>query len=224
MTRHARAAFVEDVFSDEGGSLTAEGRRQAECLAEAMAGRRLAAVWCSDISRAVQTAEIVAAATGVAVTVRKALREVYVGSLIGTPFDASALGGLSSRWAAGDLTAAIEGGESGQEVIARHREVFAEIADLYRGETVLVVGHQTALGVAVPALAAVGQRPGAGVGAGVDAAVGQGPDPGVDAGVDAGVAAQVETGLDHAGTIELRGDADGWTLHPHRRDVADETF
>ncbi len=180
MTRHASAAFVDDVFSDEGGSLTLEGRQQAAGLGERLAGRRLAGIWCSDTSRAVQTAEIAAARVGVAVTVRKALREVYVGSLIGTPFDATALDGLAGRWAAGDLTAAIEGGESGQDVIARHRRMFEEIADRYRGETVLVVGHQTALGLAVPALAGAG--------------------------------AEVELGLDHTAVVELRGDADGWTL------------
>ena len=185
MTRHGKAAFVEDVFSDEGGSLTPEGRQQAAALGERLAGRRPAGIWCSDTSRAVQTAEIAAARAGAVVNVRKALREVYVGSLIGTPFDAAALAGLAARWAAGDLSAAIEGGESGQEVIARHREVFEEIADLHRGETVLVVGHQTALGVVVPALA------GAGSGAGV---------------------AHVELGLDHAAIVELRGDADGWAL------------
>ncbi len=185
VTRHARATFVEDVFSDEGGSLTSEGRQQAAALGDALATRRLAAIWCSDTSRAVQTAEIVAARTGVAVTVRKALREVYVGSLTGTPFDLAALEGLASRWAAGDLSTAIDGGESGAEVIARHREVFEEIADQYRGETVLVVGHQIALGVAVPALA--------------------GRDP-------ARAAAVIEEGLDHVDTVELRRDADGWVL------------
>ena len=38
-------------------------------------------------------------------------------------------------------------------MVARHREQFEEIADLHRGETVLVVGHQCALGIVVPALA-----------------------------------------------------------------------
>ena len=45
-----------------------------------------------------------------------------------------------------------EGGESGAELVARHRAQLEEIADLHRGETVLVVGHQTALGVVVPTL------------------------------------------------------------------------
>ena len=53
----------------------------------------------------------------------------------------------------GRITARFEGGESGVEVVERHRRQFEEIADLHRGETALVVGHQTALGIVVPALA-----------------------------------------------------------------------
>lgn len=149
----AEAAFVEDMFSDEGGSLTSEGRAQAHALADSLAGRRIAAVYASDVSRAVQTAEIVAARLGVAVTACKSLREVSVGALEGEAFGASHLKDLSERWCDGSLEACVEGGESGREVIERHRAQFEEIADLHRGEAVLVVGHQTALGIVVPSLA-----------------------------------------------------------------------
>jgi probable phosphoglycerate mutase len=92
----------------------------------------VASVFSSDSSRAVQTAEIVAVRLGVAATACKSLR---------------------AQWYAGSLDARFEGGESGTEVVARHREQLEEIADLHRGETVLVVGHQTALGIVVPTLA-----------------------------------------------------------------------
>jgi probable phosphoglycerate mutase len=153
VARHAEAAFVEDWFSDEGGSLTSQGRAQAHTLADSLAGRRIAAVYASDVSRAVQTAEIVAARLGVAVTACKSLREVSVGALEGERFDAAHLEDLSERWCDGSLEARVEGGESGEEVVERHREQFEEIADQHRGETVLVVGHQTALGIVVPSLA-----------------------------------------------------------------------
>lgn len=153
VARHAKAAFVEDWFSDEGGSLTPEGRRQAHALADSMAGRRIAAVFSSDVSRAVQTAEIAAARLGVAVTACKSLREVHLGALNGTAFDPSRVEAVSDRWCDGLLSARFEDGESGAEVVARHRRQFEEIADLHRGETVLVVGHQTALGIVVPTLA-----------------------------------------------------------------------
>lgn len=153
VARHAKAAFVETWFSDEGGSLTPAGRAQAHELADSLRGRRVASIFSSDTSRAVQTAEIVAARLRVPVTATKALREVSVGSLLGQPFDLSHIDAVTDRWYAGSLDARFEGGESGLEVVQRHRDVFEEIADLHRGETVLVVGHQTALGIVVPMLA-----------------------------------------------------------------------
>lgn len=153
LARHAEAAFVEDRFSDEGGSLTHAGRAQAAALGSSLVGRRVAAVYCSDLSRAVQTAEIVAASLGIAVTVRKSLREVHVGSLIGQEFDIGRCDLVTEKWYAGSLDARFEGGESGTDVLERHRTQLDEIADEHRGETVLVVGHQTALSIVVPTLA-----------------------------------------------------------------------
>jgi probable phosphoglycerate mutase len=183
VARHAKAAFVEDWFSDEGGSLTAAGRQQARLLAGKLDGRRIAAVYCSDISRAVQTAEIVAARLGVGVTACKSLREVFIGSLIGTAFDVAHIEAVSDRWYDGTLDARFDGGESGTEVVERHRRQLDEIADLHRGETVLVVGHQTALGIVVPTL--VG---------------------------DLTPARARAEGLANAETVELERDADGWVL------------
>jgi probable phosphoglycerate mutase len=153
VARHAKAAFVEHWFSDEGGSLTPAGRAQAHQLADSLEGRRVASIFSSDISRAVQTAEIVAARLTVAVTACKSLREVNIGSLLGQGFDYSRIATLEDQWYDGSLEARFEGGESGTEVVARHRDQFEEIADLHRGETVLVVGHQSALGIVVPTLA-----------------------------------------------------------------------
>ncbi|MCW2761058.1 MAG: hypothetical protein JWR85_1259 [Marmoricola sp.] len=183
VARHAEAAFVEDWFSDEGGSLTAVGRAQAQALADSLRGRRVAAVFSSDTSRAVQTAEIVAARLGVAVTACKSLREVHVGSLEGQAFDAGHLEDLTDRWCAGTLEACVDGGETGAEVVQRHREQFDEIADLHRGETVLVVGHQTALGIVVPTLAA-----------------------------NLTAAWARENQLENTESAELERDADGWVL------------
>ncbi len=182
VARHAKAAFVEDFFSDEGGSLTSIGREQARALADSLAGRRVAAVWCSDASRAVQTAEIVATRLGVGVTARKSLREVFIGELLGEPFDYGRIESVRDQWYAGSLEVSFESGESGADVVARHRNQFEEIADLHRGEQVLVVGHQTALGLVVPTLTGVSfdwVR---------------------------------ENHLDNAESVELEHDAEGWVV------------
>ena len=153
VARHGDAEYVDTVFSDEGGTLTAQGRAQAVDLAGQLQGRRLAHVWCSDSARAVQTAEIVAGRLGVAVTTRKTLREVYVGDLRGQPFSAQAVCAVTDRWFDGNLDAAFPGGESGRDVVARYAGVLAEIADLHRGETVLVVTHEKGCCIALPSLA-----------------------------------------------------------------------
>ena len=183
VARHAKAAFVENWFSDEGGSLTPAGREQAQALADSLQGRRVASVFSSDASRAVQTAEIVAARLRVSVTACTALREVAIGSLLGEPFDLARLATVTDRWHAGALDARFEGGESGAEVVQRHRDLFEEIADLHRGETVLVVGHQTALGIVVPVLAR-----------------------------DLTPTRARDHQLANAETLELENDADGWVL------------
>jgi len=153
VARHADAEYVDAVFSDEGGTLTAEGRAQAARLAEQVRSRRVAHVWCSDVARAVQTAEILACRLGVGVTTRKTLREVDVGDLRGRPFSAAAICAVTDRWFEGDLSASFPGGESGTDVVARYAATLAEIADLHRGETVVVVGHEHAACITLPSVA-----------------------------------------------------------------------
>lgn len=157
VARHGDASYVENWFSDEGGWLSSEGRAQARALAARIAGRKIARVWCSDTSRAAQTAEIAAAELGLtgdgAVVAHKALREVDAGDLIGRPFEIGRLRAVTDAWFGGDLTAGFPGGESGADVVARYGAEFAAIADEHRGETVLVVVHQNAAGITVPFLA-----------------------------------------------------------------------
>ena len=183
--RHSEADYVETWFSDEGGTLTLRGRRQAAELARAVAPERISRVWCSDSARAVQTAEIAAANLGVAVITRKALREIAVGDLTGEPFDVARLAEVTRRWETGDLDAAFPGGETGHDVVRRYADAFGEIADLHRGETVLVVGHESIACAALPHLAAGLPRP-----------------------------RPAETRkLTNGQTIELEGDSDGWVIH-----------
>lgn len=153
VARHGDATYLDEVFSDEGGTLTDLGRAQAAALADELGGHRVAHVWTSDSARAVQTAEIVAGRLGVGVTTRKALREIHVGELHGQPFSIPALCAVTDHWFRGDLGVAFPGGESGADVVARYAATLAEIADLHRGETVVVVAHQTAACIALPSLA-----------------------------------------------------------------------
>ena len=118
VARHGEATYDEpDVTSNDGGWLTPLGRRQAAALATDLADRRVAAIWCSDMSRAVQTAEIAAAVLDVPVRVRAGLREASWGSFLGQPDVDALFDDLFLRWLDGDLRCRPAGGRVGR----RHR-------------------------------------------------------------------------------------------------------
>lgn len=153
LCRHGLAVYESPLVTDEGGSLSAEGRAQALVLAEVLCHERISQVFCSPSSRAVQTAEIAAARFGVSVVVREGLREYGVGTLVGTDADESAvIGAVFRAWVEGDDDATIDGGEMIVDITDRMRVVLEEIVDQHRGEAVLVVSHSGAIMTSVPEL------------------------------------------------------------------------
>jgi broad specificity phosphatase PhoE len=183
VARHAEAEYETDLCSDDGGSLTPLGREQARKLGEALRGERIARVWTSSLSRAVQTAELAAGVLGVDVVVREGLREYPVGSLAGTALHESAyFEDVFARWAEGDEEAGIDGGEPIRDSVARVQGVLQDIADTYPGEAVLVVAHGGTILATLPQL--VGLPRGRGVG----------------------------VTLPNCAVAALEADADGWRL------------
>lgn len=152
LARHGEAAYETSTWSDEGGSLTRAGRAQAASLADRLQGRRVAHVYCSTMARAVQTAEIAAAQLGVGTTTRVGLQEFEVGAFAGVTRDTDPFATTFARWLDGDLTLRLDGGETGEEIVARARLVLDDIADAHPGETVLVVAHGGILTLAVRTL------------------------------------------------------------------------
>ncbi len=153
LARHGEADYESDLLSDAGGSLSDLGRSQSSGLAERLSGERVAHVFASSMSRAVQTAEIVAARLGVGVSVRDGLREFGVGSHAGQPAEPDPFRPVFEDWLDGYLDTPIPGGESGSQVVARVRGVLEEAAERHRGEAVLVVGHGGAICTSIPNLA-----------------------------------------------------------------------
>jgi probable phosphoglycerate mutase len=183
VARHGEAEYETQLCSDDGGSLTALGRRQARELADRLRGERVAQVWTSSLSRAVQTAEIVAAALGVDVVVREGLREYGVGALAGTTVaEKDYFQAVFRRWAEGDDTATIDGGERISGFVDRVGTVLEEVADSHPGEATLVISHGGAILATVPQLVGLPRTHGLGV------------------------------TLTNAVPIELEADADGWRL------------
>ena len=181
VARHGEAVYESELLSDAGGWLSPLGREQARALAERVAPERISRVWTSDMARAVQTGEIVAAALGVDVVVRKGLREFGVGDAVGTTGDPDPFAETFAAWLGGDLTARIPGGESGEDVVERYTAVLDEIADAHRGESVLVVSHG---GVMCMALSAVARN--------------------------LALSHSRDLPMPNCGVVALEGDADGW--------------
>ncbi|GAA5153207.1 hypothetical protein GCM10023340_34870 [Nocardioides marinquilinus] len=145
LARHGEAAYESDGNGDSGGSLTAGGRLQARRLGERLRASAPVAVVCSELSRAVQTAEIAAAGLGLPVDVRVGLHEHDVGAERGRPYDPGLFEPLLLGWLAGDLSVGIPGGEDGHAVARRVLAVLDDVADRHEGGTMVAVSHGGAI-------------------------------------------------------------------------------
>ena len=151
VARHGDADYPHaKVLSDDGGWLPDTGTAQVRALADAVASRRVAAVYTSALQRAVESGVVAAEALGVRSRVVRGLEEVSVGALAGRDHDDPELLGVREAWKAGHLGTFVPGGESGEAVLDRYRSAIQEIADLHRGETVLVFSHGGVMSFALP--------------------------------------------------------------------------
>jgi broad specificity phosphatase PhoE len=156
--RHGQStANTEEIIwtKDEGHPLTAEGRSQAEKLAELLSGEIFSNIYCSPIQRAKETAEIVAVRMGKTITVRDGLREIGMGEIEGQSTEEAwqRHHAVYHTWVTGeDLNARIPGGESFYDARSRFT---AEVEHLCSSDTdskVLVVSHGGVLGSMLPSL------------------------------------------------------------------------
>jgi probable phosphoglycerate mutase len=129
--------------------LNATGREQALAAAAALAGRPIATVISSDLSRARETAEPIAAGAGVELAVEPALRERGFGvaeGMLDSEIERDFRGQLDGRWSDPDFR--FDGGESRRDVYERVGAFLAgPLSEPAAGELVLV-SHGGALRVA----------------------------------------------------------------------------
>ncbi|HET8607017.1 MAG TPA: histidine phosphatase family protein [Gaiellaceae bacterium] len=126
--------------------LNAAGRRQAARLADALAADPPTAVYTSDLARARETAEIVAARLGLPVAADPRLREVDVGEWSGlTAAEAEERypEGMRRRLAGGT---GWEHGESYETMTIRVVEALRSVAAAHDGDRVLVITHGGPMG------------------------------------------------------------------------------
>ncbi|MFF5374204.1 bifunctional RNase H/acid phosphatase [[Kitasatospora] papulosa] len=150
LLRHGETALTpEKRFSGSGGGdpeLSATGRRQAACAAEAFAARgTVQEIVSSPLRRCRETAEAVAGRLGLEVRVEDGLRETDFGLWEGLTFAEvrERHGADLTAWLASPDVAPTGGGESFAEVAERVSAARDRLIARYAGSTVLLVTHVT---------------------------------------------------------------------------------
>jgi broad specificity phosphatase PhoE len=156
LVRHgATTATEEDRFS---GSTSAElseyGRWQAARLGERLADHNITCLYSSPLSRALDTARIIASHCRLEPITRDGLREIGHGHWEGMKREdvERQFAAEYAAWEADPFTFAPTGGESGVAVLARALPVIREIVTAHPGGQLLVVSHKATLRLVLSSL------------------------------------------------------------------------
>jgi probable phosphoglycerate mutase len=131
------------------------GWRQAECVADALRGSQPAALFSSDLTRAIQTAVPVAAAVDLPIYPEPGLREISAGRWTNHPSDEVLIEEPErvQAWNEAPATTSPPDGETLAQAQQRILAVVHEQAPRYGGQTIVVVTHgailQTLMAVAL---------------------------------------------------------------------------
>ena len=123
--------------------MSTEGRRQAELLAARLAGSTFAGHYASDLKRAFETAEVIAARTGVPPTPDQALREIFLGEWEGlrTEEIAERYPAAWATWVQDPDWNVVPDGERESAFEARVARVIDDLLRRHQHRDVLVVTH-----------------------------------------------------------------------------------
>lgn len=123
--------------------LNEHGRRQAACLAAALADEGIAAVVSSDLGRAAETARAFAQPLGLPLTLDAGLRERGFGVLEGHTYDEIEAGfpEMARRWRTRDPGFGPPGGESLNDFYGRSVAAAVRWAAAHEGSTIALVTH-----------------------------------------------------------------------------------
>jgi probable phosphoglycerate mutase len=154
LVRHGETAWnaVERIQGHEDVPLSARGREQAAALAARLAREGVARVVSSDLARARETAEVVAAAARAPLVLDPRLREQRMGAWQGITFEEAKRrdADLAARFAARDPDVRPPGGgESRVELSARVWEALDAHAKAGTASPLVVVAHGGPLQVVI---------------------------------------------------------------------------
>ena len=146
LVRHGSTELsAEDRFAGATDvALSAEGERQAGCLAQRLASVKLAAVYASPLGRTMRTAGLLAECHKLPVIPTDGLREIDHGRWEQrTRAEVEASFPEEYRlWEDDPFTFAPQGGETGLSVLARALPALRKMVQEHAGGTVLVVAHK----------------------------------------------------------------------------------
>lgn len=133
-------------------ALTADGREQAREVARQLSGAGIDAVFTSPLSRARDTAQAIAGATGAPLTVDERLTEIDYGGFEGLDRAAASarFGAAFDRWREDPFGSPVPGMEPLPAALERARAATADA--LAAGEQPVIVGHQGILRIVLIAL------------------------------------------------------------------------
>lgn len=162
LVRHGETQLTtESRFSGAiGVDLSDEGRAQVRRLADRLARDPIKAIYASPLSRALETAQLLAAPHGLAPVVEDGLREISHGRWEGLTRREveERFPGEYEAWEADPFTFAPEGGETGLEVLGRALPVIRRIVVAHPDATVLAVSHKATLRLLLCSLLGIDAR------------------------------------------------------------------
>lgn len=162
LVRHgATVSSAEDTFNGETDvALSDAGREQARALGRRLSGERIDAFYASPLSRAMETARLVAAPHEAEVVPVSGLREVSHGRWEGKL--RTEVEGLHPeeyrRWESDPFSFAPEDGETGLAVTARALPALLGIVRSHSGGRVLVVSHKATIRLLIAVLLGIDPR------------------------------------------------------------------
>ena len=156
LVRHgATRLTAEDRFAgDVGVDLSDDGRWQAERLGERLCREELTAIYCSPLSRTVETARIIASRCDLEPQTLDGLREISHGRWEGLTRREveERFAEEYAAWEEDPFTFAPEGGESGVAVLARALPAIRTIVTRHCEERVAVVSHKATIRLLISSL------------------------------------------------------------------------
>ena len=128
-------------FRDIG--LSGRGHRQAQVLARHLAGHSIDAIYASDLTRAIQTAEPLARQMGAALRIDARLKERGFGLFEGHTYAEAEANWPHEYaiWRQRDPGHAVPGGESYRDARVRVLAILGELTRKHAGQTIAVVTH-----------------------------------------------------------------------------------